>query len=101
MTIVTFAVMAITTIDCTLPTVRSKCHANFICSFFVTNRSVTLYTFILYQKVGDVLLTLCSTVLLEKLTVPQLVKKFTAFYEAGWLVTHSQNPATRTYREPA
>jgi len=89
MTIVTFAVKAVATIDCSLATVRSKYHTNFICALFVTNRAVTLYTFILYQKAGNVLLTLCSTFLLEKLTVPQLVNKFTAFYEAGWLVTHS------------
>jgi len=100
MTIRTFAVMPVTTIDCTLATVRSKYRTAFICAFFVTNGTVTLYTFILYQKAGNVLLTLCSTVLLEKLTVPQLVKKFTAFYEARWLVMHSQQPITRPYPEP-
>ena len=52
MTIVTFAVMAVTAIGCTLATVRSKYHTTFICAFFVTNRTVTLYIFILYQKAG-------------------------------------------------
>ena len=33
------------------------------------------------------LLTPCRTVLLEKLTVPQLVKKFPAFYVNRWFIT--------------
>jgi len=81
MTIVTFAVMAVTTIDCTVAKLRNKYvyYSTFFCSFFVTNRTVSLHLFIIYQNVGNILLTFCSTVLLEKLTVSQLVKKFAAF----------------------
>jgi len=67
---------------------------------FVTNRTLTLCTFILYQNAGNILLTFCSTVLLEKLTFPHLVKKFAAFYETGRLIMHSQQTATFPYLMP-
>jgi hypothetical protein len=41
-----------------------------------------------------------SRVLLEKLTVAQLVKKFPAFYGTRRSVHSSQQPATRPYPEP-
>jgi hypothetical protein len=45
-------------------------------------------------------LTPWSTVLLEKLTVSQLVKKFPAFMKHKGSLPHSQMPATRPYPEP-
>ena len=45
-------------------------------------------------------LTARSRVLLEKLTVPQLVKKFSAFYETKGSLPSSQQPATCPYPEP-
>ena len=42
MTVVTFAVIVVTTIDCALETVRSKYvhHTTFIFAFFITNTGV-------------------------------------------------------------
>ena len=47
------------------------------------------------------LLTLWSRVLLEKLTVSQLVKKFPYFMEPEDSLPHSQVPAPCPYPEPA
>jgi hypothetical protein len=47
------------------------------------------------------LLTPCSTVLLDKLSGFQLVKKFPAFYGTRRFIPHSQVPATCFYPEPA
>jgi hypothetical protein len=44
-------------------------------------------------------LTPCSTVLLEKLTGRQVVKKFPAFMEPEGSLPHSQQPATCPYPE--
>jgi len=44
--------------------------------------------------------TSCSTVLPQKLTVPQLVKKFPHFMETKELLPRSQLPATCPYPEP-
>jgi len=42
-----------------------------------------------------------SRVLCEKLTVPQLVKKFSAFYGTWWFFTmFTEQPTTCTYPEP-
>ena len=46
------------------------------------------------------LVILMSRVLPEKLAVPQLVKKFRAFYETQRSLQHSQEPATCPYSEP-
>ena len=52
------------------------------------------YVHILYT------LTPWSRVLLEKVTIPQLVKKFSAFYGTWRFIPHSQVPATCPYTEP-
>jgi hypothetical protein len=52
-------------------------------------------------KLITYLLTPWSRVLLEKLTVFQLVKKFSSFMELEGLLPHSQVPANCHYPEPA
>jgi len=47
------------------------------------------------------LLTPCSRVLLEKLTVPQLVQKFSAYLAPEGSLLYSQVPATYPYPEPS
>ena len=54
------------------------------------------YCFITLKKI----LTPCSTVLLEKLTGSQLVKKFPAFSEPEGSSPYPQAPATCPYPEP-
>jgi hypothetical protein len=55
--------------------------------------------FLLLEKF-DVQLIQSSSLLLEKLIVPQLVKKFPAFYKTREFITVLQKPVTCPYYEP-
>jgi hypothetical protein len=68
------------------------------CPKYVETNINNILLYILYYIVY--LLAAWSRVLLEKLTVSQLVKKFSHFMETKVSLQHSQLPATCPYPEP-
>jgi len=71
-------------------------------AWIVQNRyreMIILFCFIFYTILHIFLLAPWSRVLLEKLTVSQLVKKFPHFMERRFSLQHSQVPATFPYPE--
>lgn len=81
-------------------------HHSFICQLLLTlwRNAVPLFQgfeyVVLYSQSCKNYLTTCSKVLLEKLLVPQLVKKFPAFSEPDASSLYLQEPSTCPYPEP-
>jgi hypothetical protein len=64
-------------------------------------KNLIIIIFLLLRALLTYLLTPCSRVFLEKLTVLQLFKKFPTFMEPESSLPYSQVPATCPYPEPA